>query len=324
MTLDPTDKTGKIDVVSLLESSRPGRGHALLMPLVLMVAVIAVLVSTAGESAWLGALVPLAFAGTIGMTLWHTVRLARRQRRELNALSEVDQMIRLGQWDLAVARLGELLGRPMQRFHARLQALIYLGGPLIRLGQYEDAIGLYEYLLSNSQFPAGISFSLRCARLYAMIRLDHLTDAYETIGQMRRESSSSSALLSVLEMYRDVKTGHFEEALGIFQDRKAIFAAQLGHRSCDAWALASWASWGMQRPEQAGMFARNAALLGDRGEILRRFPECAAAFATGGSVGVSAGVIAGVFAGGSSGVSAAVGAGASSALGVVQQEGTPS
>ena len=55
---------------------------------------------------------------------------------------------------------------------------------------------------------------------------------------VRATRTHASAGLALIELYRDVKTGHPAEAIAIFQDKLPILREQLGHRVADAYALA--------------------------------------------------------------------------------------
>src|SRR5207249_295307 len=84
----------------------------------------------------------------------------------------------------------------------------------------------------------GTDYGLRLGRAMAMLREDHLVDADRAMGELRRMAErKDSAGMALLELYRDVKTGHPQEAVEVFDEAMAALRAQLGHRAGDAYAL---------------------------------------------------------------------------------------
>lgn len=274
--MQPQTSAVRLNAEGLLESSKPQGQQSLLMPLFLLGVLVASLVSLRGSNPLLQGIVPLVFAGSIVVAVMHASRIAKRQQREKDGLRQVDEAVRLGNWDLAASAVRQLLGRPMMVPQARVQGLIYLGAVLVRQGQYLPAIKLYDHLLETVQFPPQIAMSLKCVRVYAMLREEHLSDAYQAIAHLKREAPGDSAMLQLLEMYRLVKTGHNADALELFGQRRVQLAAQLGHRSCDGWALAAAAAVATGQEHAADEYARNAGIMGNVREIVERFPECRA------------------------------------------------
>lgn len=274
MKQNPQANAEKTKIDQLLESSKPQRQQSLLMPIFLLGVLVASLYSLQGGNPLLGALVPVVFAGAIIVAVLHGTRIARRQQREKDALRQIDESIRLGNWQQAAPTVDQFLSKPVMLPQVRVQALIYLGAVLVRQGQYQQVLDLYRHLLETVAFPPQIAVSLRCARIYAMLRAEHLSDAYQAIAQLKRDTPAGSAMVSLLELYRLVKMGHPDDALQLFGQKQAQLAAQLGHRSCDGWALAALAAWALGRQDDADGYARNAGLLGNVREIVQRFPEC--------------------------------------------------
>lgn len=277
MNVIKTTDITKLDLDAVLEQSRPRRNQSMLAPMFLGVILLMTLVSAPGDSAWMQPLVPLAMALIIFFSIRHASRFARKQREEADTLQAIDENMRLGRWDMVAAALSGILSSPAQRPYARFQALIYLGGLFNRLGRFGEVIKLYDYLDQQAQFPPAIALSLKCMRAYAMLRDEQLSDAYQAISELRREYPQGSGALSVLEIYRLVKTGHHEDALQMFAQRRGQIAEQLSHRSADAWALAGTSALALSQTDLARTYARNASLLADRREIICRFPECGAA-----------------------------------------------
>jgi hypothetical protein len=265
-----------LNIAQVLDGTGGRRGISL-FPLLLLAMVLIMTATAGGSSALAQGVVSVLMAGVILFTLVRAKRMAAQQRREQEFLREVDEEIRLGRWFQAGYRLVQVLGMPGVRPHVRFQTLIYLGSVLNYEGRYEEVEKVYNYLLQNPQLPPPIAFSMQCARAYAILRQDRLTDAYEAISRLRRGGApADSAMLTLLEMYRQVMTGHHEDALELFESRRTVLAQQLGHRSSDGWALAAAAADHLGKQEQAETMARNALLLGRAEEISRRFPECSA------------------------------------------------
>jgi hypothetical protein len=274
MNPNPQANAEKTKVEQLLESSKAQGRQSLLMPMFLLGVLVASLYSLRGGNPLLEAAIPVVFAGSIVVAVLHAARIARRQQKEKDALRQIDESIRLGNWAQAASAVEQFLGKPVMLPQVRVQGLIYLGAVLVRQGQYQQVLDLYSYLLETVAFPPQIAISLRCVRVYAMLREEHLSDAYQAISQLKRDTPGGSAMLSLLELYRLVKMGHPDDALQLFGQKWAQLAEQLGHRSCDGWALAAAAALAMGREQEADGYARNAGLLGDVREIGQRFPEC--------------------------------------------------
>ena len=109
-----------------------------------------------------------------------------------------------------------------------------------------------------------------------MLREDHLFDADRALAELRRTVASAgveSAGLALVEIYRDVKTGHPDEAVQIFEQRLPVMRDQLGHRVADAYALAARAYDLLGREAEARDAYEKATLLAPPPELSRRYPE---------------------------------------------------
>jgi tetratricopeptide (TPR) repeat protein len=279
-----------LDVPTLLDQSQPRpRGNWLWIGVGIFLLIVL-------GSAWLGqsggplaglvsVFSAIAMLGIIvGMALvtWMTVRAARAEQKQLEAIEE---LIQLRRWPQAAAVLEQMLSRPTRTPVARVQGLIYLTSVLARYNRFDDAIAIHNHLLQSVNLDASTAHALRLGRAMAMLREDHLLDADRAISEMRRdlralgaESGSESEVgesagLALVELYRDVKTGHAAEAVEIFESRLPILRKQLGHRVGDAWALAARAYDQLSRQDDAQRAYENATALGDRLELERRYPE---------------------------------------------------
>ena len=91
----------------------------------------------------------------------------------------------------------------------------------------------------------------------------------------RATRTHASAGLALVELYRDVKTGHPAEAIDIFIEKLPILRKQLGHRVADAHVLAARAYDLLGEAAEAARQYANATLLSPVAELHRRFPETA-------------------------------------------------
>lgn len=202
-------------------------------------------------------------------------RSAVRARQEEQArVEQIEQMVTLRQWPVAAVALHALLLGPMKSQSARVQSLVYLSSVLSRYHRFGDAADLHQYLLSTYDLDRPLAFTLRVARAMAFLREDRLVDADRAIGEIRRmDGAAEAAAYALVMIYRDVKTGHSDEAIEIFESRRHDFARQLSHRSADAHLLAACAY------DQRGRFAEaeeafaHATLLAPIVELTRRYPE---------------------------------------------------
>jgi hypothetical protein len=162
----------------------------------------------------------------------------------------------------------------MRTPQGRAQGLIFLASVLARYHQFNDVIAVQDHLLGQIRFDDGTDYALRLGRAMAMLREDHLVDADRAMSELRRLTPErDSAGLALLELYRDVKTGHPEEAVGVFDRAFAALREQLGHRMGDAYSLVAKAYDMLARQPEAQEMYQKATLLEDPIELERRYPE---------------------------------------------------
>lgn len=222
--------------------------------------------------------------GTAGL-LFHTARAYRSERQAVEA---VEELVQLRRWQEAAALLEQLLSRPMRAVPHRVQALIYLASVLARYHRFGDAIAVQEYLLEQVPLDGGIegfasmqggaaemsAHGLRLGRAMALLHDDRLFDADRAINDLRRSPMAEhSGGLALVEIYRDVKTGHPAEAVAMFESRLPQMRQQMGHRLGDAYALAARAYAMLNRPIEAQQAFERATLLCPWVELKRRYPE---------------------------------------------------
>ncbi|HEY2588521.1 MAG TPA: hypothetical protein VGI81_22460 [Tepidisphaeraceae bacterium] len=275
---EPAAANGFLDVERLLESSpaRPrfnmgwGLGVILLAALIMTALAGGAPAEARQAVAVLSGLVMLAAIG--GMCAF-SVYTVRRLRAEQQRVEQIGELVQLRRWPEAAMALDAYLSRPAGTPQLRVQALAYLAPVLARLERYEDAITVQTYLIEQAGLdPAGAT-AMRIGRTMAMLHEDHLFDADRAISELRRSPAAGSAALALVELYRDVKTGHPTEAIELFEQKLTTFRDQLGHRAADAYALAARAYDLLGREAEARAAFWNATLLAPAIELFRRYPE---------------------------------------------------
>jgi tetratricopeptide (TPR) repeat protein len=270
-----------LDVPALLESSQPRTRVGLFWYALggfLLVVLGATLVGQGSETGRrvVDALSALLMVAVIAGMAVFTVLTVRKHRGEQQQIEAASELVQLRRWPEAAAILQDALSRPARTPALRGQALIYLGAVLARYHRFDDAIAVFNHLLDNGMVDPATAHGLRLGRVMAMLREDHLFDADRALSEVRRtvvSAGAESAGLALVEIYRDVKTGHPEEAAAIFEQRLPVMRDQLGHRVADAYALAARAYDLMGRTAEAQDAYAKATLLAPLIELHRRYPE---------------------------------------------------
>ena len=209
----------------------------------------------------------------MGMMFVMTVKAVNREEQRIEAIEELMQLRR---WGEAAAMVQSLLEKPTRTPRARVQGLIYLAAVLGRYGRYGDCIAVYDHLLGLEVLDEETTYGLRLGRAMSMLHEDHLFDVDKAIGDLRRSrdgAGEESAGLALVEIYRDVKTGHPQEAIEIFERKRPVMREQLGQRVADAYALAARAYDMLGKEDEARRAYENATLLSPEVELQRRYPE---------------------------------------------------
>ncbi len=110
-------------------------------------------------------------------------------------------------------------------------------------------------------------------RAMALLRDDALLDADRAISDLRRRGPRASGPLALIEIYRDVKTGHPAEAIDALRRAAGRAPAHLGHRVADAHALVARAYDLLGRDAEAAAAYGRATALAPAAELHRRYPE---------------------------------------------------
>lgn len=289
------------DVHELLQASRPRATLAWLWLLLLGLGMFALLGSYAVDTSTPAGQATQALIGLSAMLLMAGMLLVmffvvRAQRHEQQAVQAIDEMVRLRRWPQAAEGAVGLLSKPMRHPLARTHVLVLLSGILMRYERFADALEVTDHLLEGHPLDGSTLHALHVGRALAMLRMDHLVDADRAIIELRRQVARAqsmadeqttdddptdspvrieSAGLTLVEMYRDVKTGHPREAIDLFNRKRTILRDQLGHRLADGLGMAAHAHHMLGDGSQAQLLWYQATLLTPVTEIVRRYPELA-------------------------------------------------
>lgn len=271
----------RIDVQTLLESSRP-RPRLDWMAYLGVLAVAAVLgMSLLAERSGsaredtesvASLIMVLVMAGMFLNTFLQT----RAARLEHMRMELADELVQLRRWPQAAMLLQSMLSRPARSPIVRLQALLALCSVAARFHRFEDVTLITDQLLEEMPLDPMATHMIKLSRAMALLREDRLFDADRAISDLRHFSQArESGGLGLVEMYRDVKTGHPAEALEVFAAKRDLIRRQLGHRVADACVLAAKAHDLLGQTEQAGQAYAQATLMSPAVELHRRYPETA-------------------------------------------------
>jgi tetratricopeptide (TPR) repeat protein len=270
-----------LDVPALLERSQP-RPHLGLLRYASAVFLLVVLASayvTSTSPAYASVVDLLSKLTMVGLMVGlalATSFVVRRQRDEMKKIESLEELVQLRRWPEAAGMARAILSQPTRTPQARIQALIFLSSVLARFHRFEDAIAVHNHLLETVQFDEGTAHGIRLGRAMAMLREDHLVDADRAISELRRTAQGrESSGLALVELYREVKTGHPAEAIERFDKSLPMFRQQLGHRTGDAYALLAKAYDLLGRTNEAREAYEKATLLTAVAELDRRYPEVA-------------------------------------------------
>jgi tetratricopeptide (TPR) repeat protein len=232
--------------------------------------------------------------------LWYLT--ARRVRAEQMQLEAVEELVTLRRWPQAGLVLENMLSQPTRTATGRVQALLYLSSVLARYHRFDDAVAIHTHLLDTISLDPATTHAIRLGRAMGLLREDRLLDADRAIAELRRSLRSAQSAaerqaeaeddadvndddivpvmsvpesggLALIEIYRDVKTGHPDEAIQIFNAKLPAMRAQLGNRVADAYALIARAYDLLGKEPEARELYEKATLLAPVAELNRRYPE---------------------------------------------------
>ncbi len=275
------DQTGPADFLEpdrLVESSRPvpranvtwWMGGAVLLVLLVSTLVGNQSVVSRAIVSFLWGLAILALMGVMPAISLYAVK---RYRADQRRVEQVGEFVQLRRWADAALAVNQYLSRPARNQAFRVQALVYLSYVLARLHRFEESIKVQNQLLDEGILDEPSTATLKISRAMSMLREDHLFDADRAISELRRSVAAGSAGVALVEIYRDVKTGHPQEAIDLFDKKRDVLRDQLGHRIADAHALIARAYDLQNRDAEAASAFRSATLLAPAAELFRRYPE---------------------------------------------------
>jgi tetratricopeptide (TPR) repeat protein len=271
-----------LDVPALLELSRPqprvnwvgfvGMGC---LALATYTAVAALRPSGSGGGAQ-----PVVDALLLGMTalaIGGFVMAVRKHRRQFQTVESIEEMVQLRRWEPAGILLDRFLAAPVRSPRVWARALVQLAAVLARHHRFADAVQVDDFLIEHEGLlDDGAAYGVRAMRAMALLREDALLDADRAISDLRRRGPArESGPLALIEIYRDVKTGHPAEAIEVFDARRDVIRQHLGHRAADAHALVARAYDLLGRDAEAAAAYARATALAPAAELHRRYPELA-------------------------------------------------
>jgi len=210
-----------------------------------------------------------------GMSLFTFLTLRQMRDAQLQ-IESAAELVQLRRWPQAQAMLQQILSQPVRTHAMRFEALIYLTSVLARYDRFDDAMIVQDHLLATNRIDAVTERAIKLGRAMAMLRQDRLFDADRAISDLRRgDARDQSGGLALIEIYRDVKTGHPAEAIEIFQLRRELMRDQLGHRVADAYVLLAKAHDQLNQADEAQRAFTSATLLASFDELSRRYPDVA-------------------------------------------------
>ena len=280
MSNDPAEPL-PLDPDNLIEASLPhARGG--MLRYVVGIFVLMVLFSTVASTrsregahavSVLSALGMLGLITALTALTWYAAHSVKAEQQQVESIEE---LVQLRRWREAGEMLQRLLSRPTRTPQAHVQGLVFLASVLARYHRFGDAVKVYDHLLELDILDPRTAHALRLGRAMSLLREDRLVDADRAIGELRRgPDGAESGGLALIEIYRDVKTGHPDEAIDIFADRLPQMRRQLGHRVADAYVLLAAAYDRLGRTDEAARAYLDATTLSDEDELHRRYPELA-------------------------------------------------
>ena len=240
-----------------------------------------------------GPLEAAALLATLGGSIYLSV-LGAGVRTENATLDRLEGWLAMRRTAETVAPLHRLMSRPMRGPENRLRAMLLLGGVLSRLDRHDDALSVYDELIDTEGLAGPGGAVVKLARASEMLRADHLYDADRAINDLRRlldrggvaaemarfdtglvarPDPAALAGLRLLELHRDVKTGHNAEAVDHFTAELPDLRRGLGHRVADAHALIAIAAHRLNRPADAQARFADATALAPLSELVKRYPD---------------------------------------------------
>jgi tetratricopeptide (TPR) repeat protein len=277
--LAPISPPPFLDVSSLLESSRPLQRFNWISYAAGTFLIVTVISLFQGSQAspffkTLQTTMSLLVFPTLVAAAVMSISNVRRFRSQQRTLEAIEEMMLLRRWEPAGMLLDRFLAMPARTAGLWAQALVDLASLLSRHHRFEDAIAVQTFVIDNELLDDQSDFFVRLSRAMAMLREDHLVDADRALSDLRRrDADKQSGGLALVEIFRDVKTGHPDEAIALFAKHLPKMQQQLGHRVADAHALVAKAYDLLGQEAEARAAYERATLLAPPSEMQRRYPE---------------------------------------------------
>jgi hypothetical protein len=266
------------DVQTLLDNSwpKPRAGWFVFIAAAMILGLLSVSMASDRSPGLQGAAAMASMVLLVGGMSTTNYLQVRRRRVEQSRLEMAQELVQLKHWPQAAQLLQTVLSRPTTNPVARLQALVYFSDVLSRFERYEDITLIADHVLETIPLDAPAVHQVKLARATALLRQDRLFDADRAISDLRHSpQAAESAGLALLEMYRDVKTGHPTEALETYGAKLELIRRQLGHRVAEAYVLAAAANHLLNNPEPAQADYARATIMAPATDLHRRYPETA-------------------------------------------------
>jgi tetratricopeptide (TPR) repeat protein len=278
LPVDPVSPPVFLDVATLIESSRPVR-QVNWFWIVLGIFVVVTLVGNlsakdqaSGDAVQIMTAVLMVAAVVTGIGT--SIMTVRRLRRQQHIVDSIDELMQLRRWEPAGMLLDRFMSAPVRSGRLWTTSLVQLASILGRHHRFEDAMKVQDFIIDNELLDDHGDYIVRLGRAMAMLHEDHLVDADRAINDLRRRGpSEGTGGLALVEIYRDVKTGHPDEAIEVFAKHLPQLQQQLGHRVADAHALVARAHDLLGRDDEAHAAYERATLLAPLSELQRRYPD---------------------------------------------------
>jgi hypothetical protein len=276
---DPISPPVFLDVNALIESSRPVRRANWFWIFLGLFGFLMLLGSVAAQknpeaASAIQIATSTLMVGTVVAGVVGSVSTVRKVRAQQSMVDAIDEMMQLRRWEPAGMLLDRFMAMPMRSVRLWATVLVQLAGVLGRYHRFEDALAVQNFIIDNELLDDHGDYVVRMGRAMSMLREDRLVDADRAINDLRRRGpEGGTGGLALVELFRDVKTGHPDEAIETFTKKLPQMQQQLGHRVADAHALVAKAYDLLGREPEARAAYERATLLAPPAELRRRYPE---------------------------------------------------
>lgn len=257
---------------AIAASSQPRRGFLQGHKLLAALAILGLLSMLFRSPPLLNWLVPLSVAALVTIGSW---TLIRRQRAASSQLAAGLTALQLRDYPRAQQLLIASMSRPVYNPVQRTGGLLALAMVAEHQRCYEPALRLYESVLSSPRCQWSQYHLAAVAKALSLLRLDRLTDAVDYIAQLEKTSlpPPSRAMLSMVQLYRQIRTGQSAVALENYDQIAAQARDHLGTGAAPIYGLLALAH--DRQSDQAGarLWWLRATMLLRGAELVHYFEE---------------------------------------------------